>query len=145
MKITLLILFLALFFVYPVCAQEKQVPLPDLTKFQLIATANEGKIAALADIKDADANGSTVTFNALLAPVVEVVDNSPRLDTENFIVSAFRADCGTKAFAVTHSSGRSYGKSFDHDEEPNTNVAPKGSLIWRVIDEVCKVKVGIRV
>ena len=126
MKVLLLLLALAL----PAISQS----LPDISKFEFVGTSDGGKIGAFVNRKDAKRDGPYATFDGLLGVLS---DGTHEIEPDNFIISTFRANCTTNAFAINHTKGIIDGKVIDRDEEPSTNVAEKGLLVYSVIRRVC--------
>lgn len=127
------ILLTILLFAIPAFAQ-----LPNLAKFELIATIHNGEVMGMTQFLDK--NADTVLFNGLVANIISAKDGATQLDPQNFSVTQIRADCKTHSFAYLESYGKWDGQYFNNKLEPNTNSATAGSLIFLAIDRNCNRK-----
>jgi hypothetical protein len=134
--------FLALTLVVASVGQQKD----DLSKFEPIGRS--AVAAYMANVADAKASpGGGIVFTTLIARIDEVDDANKRvyLDQDNLVFLTLSASCFTYKYKIVNRHGVLDGKPFNTDiKDAKEEQAPKDSVIYKIIDTVCTLKVGQR-
>lgn len=134
MKILAPILFVLLFAISGLSQT-----LPDISNFRSIGTTEAGPftIAFYVNPKSVKRDGEYVLFDGMLSPLLGTDDDKWIADPDNWIISGIYASCTTKAYSFRESYGMTDGKPFKKPRDPNTNIAEKGTPIFRAIEYAC--------